>query len=348
MADPVAIYGATGHSGRLVTRRACELGIRPLLCGRDARKLEALASELGLDHRVASLTESAALDAAFSEVRIVLNAAGPFSRTAQIVADACVRTGSHYLDITAEVPAIEALARRDAEARRRGVMLMPAVGFDVVPTDCLAAHVASRLPRATRLAIAVTNLHSLTRGTAQTLLEGVDFGVVRRDGGLDRLPLGSLERTFDFEGERRPAMNVSLGDVTTAYYSTGIPNIETYVEATPLMRGLLTACRSLGWMFRTAPWQAWLTAWTDLLPDDPRPAGRRTMGIVAEARDDSGHRVCARLRTPEAYEFTGVTAAAVLQRVSAGDLEVGFQTPARVYGRDFVLGFAGVVREDLE
>jgi len=345
--DGTVIYGATGYSGGRVVLRARQLGLQPLLCGRDAKKLQLLGEELGLPHRIAALTEPATLDGAFAGAVVVVNAAGPFSRSAQPIADACLRTGAHYLDITAEPRPIASIAERDTEARARGVMLMPAVGFDVVPTDCLAVHVARRLPRATRLAIAVTNLQFLTRGSARTLLENVDHGAVRRDGVMTQVPLGSIERTFDFGAGPQPAMNVSLGDLVTAYYSTGIPNVETYVEATPLIRALLTGCRSLGWVLGSAPWQAVLGAWTDLLPETSGGAEGQPMTIVAEAEDAAGRRVSARLRTPQAYEFTGVTAAAIAKHVLAGDLERGFQTPARVYGPDFVLGFADVVREDL-
>jgi len=342
------VYGASGHSGRLVTRRMCGLGLRPVLCGRDARKVAAFAGDLDLDHRTAAITDPNALGGALRGVGVVLNAAGPFSRTAEPIADACLRAGAHYLDITAELPSIEAIARRNDEARRRKLMLMPAVGFDVVSTDCLAAHVARRLPHATRLAIAVTNLFSLSRGSAQTLLENVNRGTVRRDGGLTPLPLGSVERCFDFGHGRSAALNVSLGDLTTAYYTTGIANVETYVEATPLTRALLGACRSFGWLLDTAPAQAWLSTWSEALPMNLGSSEGRTMVVVAEAEDEAGRRVCARLRTPEAYEFTGFTAASIANRVLAGDFEPGFQTPARVYGRDFVLGFADVAREDIE
>jgi len=326
----------------------CELGVRPRLCGRDARKLAALGEELGLDHRVAATTDPDGLDHALEDVAVVLNAAGPFSRTAEPIVDACLRAGAHYLDITAELPSIEAVVRRNDDARRRNVMLMPAVGFDVVPTDCLAAHVTRRLPGTRRLAIAVTNLFFLTRGSAKTLIENVNRGMVRRGGALTPAPLGSIERSFDFGAGPTPALNVSLGDLTTAYYSTGVPNVETYVEATPLMRALLGACRAFGWLLDSPPAQAWLTAWSDALPVDPGSSDGRTMVVVAEAEDDAGRRASARLRTPEAYAFTGVTAAAIVNRVLDGDVEWGFQTPSRVYGRDFVLGFADVVREDVE
>lgn len=342
------IYGATGHSGRLITRRVCELGLRPVLCGRDAGKLAAFADELDLDRRVATTTDPDGLDHALAGVTVVLNAAGPFSRTAEPIADACLRAGAHYLDITAELSSIELVRLRNDDARRRNVMVMPAVGFDVVPTDCLAAHVARRLPGATRLAIAVTNLFFLSRGSAKTLIENVNRGMVRRDGGLAPVPLGSIERSFDFGHGPTAALNVSLGDLTTAYYTTGIANVETYVEATPLTRALLTACRSFGWLLDSAPAQAWFGAWSDALPANPGSSAGRTMVVVAAAEDEAGRRVCARLRTPEAYEFTGVTAAAIVNRVLDGDVEPGFQTPARVYGRDFVLGFADVVREDVE
>jgi short subunit dehydrogenase-like uncharacterized protein len=103
-------------------------------------------------------------------------------------------------------------------------------------------------------------------------------------------------------------------------------------------------------MLRSAPWQASLAATMNLLPEGPTDAQRASaqMVIVAEARSSGGRCVRARLRTPEAYTFTGTTAATVARRVLRGDLEIGFQTPARVYGADFVLSLANVSREDLE
>jgi short subunit dehydrogenase-like uncharacterized protein len=349
MSAPLLLYGATGYSGGLLARCAAERGWRPLLCGRDAGKLEVLAASIGCEHGVAALDDPAALDHAFSGARVVLNAAGPFSRTAAPVLEACLRAGAHYLDLSAEVPAIERLAARDADARARRLMIMPAVGFDVVATDCLAVHVARRLPGAVRVAIAVTNLFFVTRGSAKTLLEAVDRGLVRRNGRLVEVPLGSREHAFDYGSGPRASINVSLADLTTAYHSTGIPNVETYTEGTPLMRALLAACRGFGWAMRTGPAQAWLAACADLLPDPGTTDGAepRTMAVVAEADDGAGRRAVARLRTPEAYAFTPLAAAAVVERVLAGDVEPGFQTPGRVYGGDFVLGLPGVVREDL-
>jgi len=263
--------------------------------------------------------------------------------------EACLRAGAHYLDITAEIRVIEALARRDREARARGVMIMPGTGFDVVPSDCLVAHVARRMPGARRLAIGLTGLAFVTRASAKTLVETANFGVVRRDGALVRVPLGSLARSFDFGGGPREGLNVSWGDVATAWYTTGIPDVTVYVEATPLMRSVIAASRWFGWTVASGPWQAWLKAHADLLPDGPTAEERaaRRMVVVAEAEDGRGGRAVARITTPEAYTFTATAAAAIVRRVLDGDVEPGFQTPARVYGADFVLGFPDVVREDL-
>jgi short subunit dehydrogenase-like uncharacterized protein len=137
--------------------------------------------------------------------------------------------------------------------------------------------------------------------------------------------------------------------VATAFYSTGARDIEVYCEATPMLRLLLAGNRSFGWMLGTPAGQRWVDAQVAMFPPGPSEAeraGRR--GIVfAEAVDGAGRTARARLSTPEVYGFSCTTALAIVDRVLAGDLEVGFQTPARVYGADFVMSFEGVTREDL-
>ena len=86
----------------------------------------------------------------------MLCAAGPFSATSRPIPNACLRNRVHYLDITGEIDVFEALAARDAEAKARGIMLLPGVGFDVVPSDCLAAHLKRRRPDANDLKICLS------------------------------------------------------------------------------------------------------------------------------------------------------------------------------------------------
>jgi len=351
MFDPLMIYGATGYTGRLIAAEAKALGLRPVLGGRNESKLAALARQLGLTYRVAPLADTARLDKALHGIRVVLHAAGPFSETAQPMVAACLRNGAHYLDITGEVLVIEALARCDAEARRRRIMIMPGVGFDVVPSDCLAAYVAARLPAAERLVLGLRGLQFVTRASTKTLVEHAAIGVnTRRDGVITPMVPGALQRSFDYGEGARLSFAVSWGDVASAYYTTGIPNIEVYFASTPSLQAMLMATRYLGRILGSAPWQAWFKAQADLLPEGPSAAERAgaQIVIVAEAADANGRRASARLVTPEAYACTGVMGAAIARRALNGDLEVGFQTPGRVYGPDFVLSFSGVRREDLD
>src|SRR6059058_4542054 len=165
MTVPFMVYGASGYTGRLLVEAALSGGLRPILAGRNETTLAPLAERLGLEYRVVRLGDPPTLDAALRKVRVVLHAAGPFSATARPMVDACLRTGTHYLDITGEVRVFEAVAARDAEAKSAGVMLLPGVGFDVVPSDCLAAHMKRRLPDAMDLKLYIGGLANMSRGT---------------------------------------------------------------------------------------------------------------------------------------------------------------------------------------
>lgn len=345
------LYGAGGYTGRLIAREAVRQGLRPILAGRRAKTVVPMAAELGLPHRVATLDGPSALDAALTGVDVVLHCAGPFAHTSRPMVEACLRTRTHYLDITGEIPVFETLAGRDAEARAAGIMLLPGVGFDVVPSDCLAAHVTRRLPSAHRLALGFQGLRSRpSRGTMLTVLEHLHRGgTVRRGGLLVSVPAAWKTRVIDFGRGPTDAVTIPWGDVATAFYSTGIPNIEVYSALPPGVRRLLTFSQMLGRVLRHRAALRLLMALVRLQPPGPTDAQRaRGASLLwAEAEDPSGRRVASRLRGPEGYTLTALTAVAVVARVLAGQAPVGFQTPARAYGADLILEIEGVVREDL-
>lgn len=344
------IYGATGYSGRLLVQQAIARGLTPVIAGRDAAKVETLARAHGLAWHAVALPESDRLRALTASATVVLNAAGPFARTARPLVDACLASGAHYLDITGEVQVVEAIAARHDEAVARGVMLMPAVGFDVVPSDCLAAHVMRELPDATTLRIGVDVPTALSRGSMQTGLAQAADGIwAREDGRLVAHPPGSRVHRFDFDGGSQLALAVSLCDVTTAFHSTGVPNIATYFRASLPLWTTLGAMRAWGPALASAPWSAALGPPSSWLPEGPTEAQRRagSATVVVEAIDARGRRACSRLRTPEAYAVTADAAIRVAARVLGGDVNPGFETPARLFGPDFALTLDGVCRVDL-
>lgn len=230
MARPFLVYGANGYTGELVARGAAAAGLNAVLAGRRREAVEPLATELKLEHRVAALDDPAALDRALAGMSAVIHCAGPFVKTSRAMVDACLRNGVHYLDITGEIAVFEATAQLDEAAKQAGVMLMPGVGYDVVPSDCLALHLKRRLPSATRLTLAMKVVGRMSHGTASTtLLNAGGGGAIRKDGRITSVPVAHRSQAVDFGKGPETAVAIPWGDVSTAYYSTGIPNVETLV-----------------------------------------------------------------------------------------------------------------------
>ena len=343
------IYGANGYTGSLIAREAVRRAMRPILAGRGAENLARLASELELEHRAFSLDSPGAIVDVVRGVPSLLNCAGPFSRTSKPMVDACLRTGTHYLDITGESDVFEALAARDAEATAAGIVLLPGVGFDVVPSDCLALHLKRQLPTATQLSLGFQSATRLSRGTALTVLEGLSAGgLVRENGLLKRVPAAWKTRSINFGNGPAKAMTIPWGDVATAYYSTGIKNIEFYMAAPWTTRVGARLSRYLGWLLGSKFVQNRLRR--RILAGQPGPteAERRQNRCFfwGEASDEAGRRVIARLQTPDGYDLTVQTSLAAVARVLSGSITPGFKTPAMAFGPDFILEIAGVTRID--
>ncbi|HSN76869.1 MAG TPA: saccharopine dehydrogenase NADP-binding domain-containing protein [Anaerolineae bacterium] len=351
MSDNFLIYGSYGYTGDLIAREAVARGLRPILAGRDPQRLAQQAAELGLQHVAFSLDDRPAMDMALGQVAVVLHCAGPFSRTSRSMADGCLRNRVHYLDITGEIAVFEALARRGAEAQAAGVMLLPGAGFDVAPSDCLAAHLKRRLPTADRLALGIRGLGSgISRGTATTGVESIGLATwVRRDGRLMAVPPGSLTRDINYGRGMETSVAIGWGDVSTAYHSTGIPNIEVYFAFPRAMRWGLRGTRYLNPVLSSRPVQRALKAAIQRQPPGPT-AEQRARGrnlLWGEVRNPAGQRRVSRLSTPEAYTLTVLSALAIVEKVLAGQVKPGFQTPPLGYGPDLVLELPGVAREDI-
>jgi len=344
------LYGSTGFVGGAIARLAVQHGLRPIIAGRDAAKIEAQATDLGAEYRVFSLDDSTAMDKALKDMPVVLHCAGPYIYTSKPMVDGCLRTGTHYLDLTGEIPVYGALAARDAESKARGVMLLPGVGFDVVPTDCLALHLKQRLPSATRLTLA---FHSkgpagLPPGTVNTIIEMIPYGdKVRRNGRLETPPRGVKTRMIDFGRGPVQATMLTWGDIFMAYYSTGIPNIEVYTVMPAQSRRQLLLIDYMRPLFKLTVVRNFFRRRLKAGSTDEERA-RTRMSVWGEVEDEQGRKAVSRLHGPEASViWTARAALAAVQKVLAGNASPGFQTPALAYGADFVLECEGVTREDL-
>jgi saccharopine dehydrogenase (NAD+, L-lysine-forming) len=347
------VYGAYGYTGRLISERAATRGLDLVLAGRSADAVARMGRRLEAEARVVGLDDAHGLAEALDGVDCVVHCAGPFVHTARPMVDACLRTGTHYLDITGEIDVLEALAGRGDEARAAGVMVLPAVGFDVVPTDCLARHLAERLPSATSLEIAFTGTGRASRGTLKTTVEQMGRGgAVRRQGRVVQVPTGWTTRTVDFGAGgpgARTVVSIPWGDVSTAYRSTGIPNVTVYTYLPPTARRLLRWSRYIQPLLSWEPLKRLLKLWIDQQPPGPTKEERQngSTHVWARVTDPDGGRAVARLTGPEAYAFTAQTAVAAAERVLDGKATPGYQTPASAFGADFVLEATPARREDV-
>lgn len=352
MATPAfLLYGANGYTAQLIIERANAFGLTPVLAGRRAEKLKPLAEKHGLSYRVADLGNDTALDAMLKDMPVVLHCAGPFSQTAAPMQRACLRTGTHYLDITGEVAVFEHGTTLHEAALKRNVMLMSGVGFDVVPTDCVARYLHDRLPDATHLQLAFANEGGkLSQGTAQTALEGAGRGgLVRQDGRLKSVPYAHKTLSVNFgNGQTLLCMAIPWGDLSTAYWTTKIPNIETFMGAS---EGQILAAKAgnyVGWLLKNRTVQAFLKNQITSRVTGPDEAARQRARthVWGKAWNARGETVEARLHGPEGYMLTALTALLITQKVLNGNWQAGFQTPAGLYGADLILEVEGVRRLD--
>lgn len=343
------LYGANGYTAGLIIEQAASFGLTPVLAGRSEEKIRPLAEKHGLSYRLADLTDAAALDRALDGLPVVLHCAGPFSRTAAPMQEACLRTGTHYLDITGEIAVFETGAALDARARERNVMLMSGVGFDVVPTDCSARFLKDQLPDATHLQLAFANVGgSVSHGTALTAVENLGSGGFVREAGVLK-PVSNAEKVIEitFAGDRKLyCMTIPWGDLATAYRTTGIPNIETFMAAPQAQILGAKALNWLGPLLKTPRVQNFIRNRIDRALTGPGAEARQKARTLVWGRvwNAAGDSVVTRLEGPDGYHLTARTALNITQKVLQGNVKAGFQTPAGLYGADLILEIEGVRR----
>lgn len=345
------IYGANGYTGELIARDAVRRGLRPVLAGRSRDKVEALARELGLEARVFGLDDPARLLAQIKGHGLILHCAGPFSATAAPMIEACLRAGAHYLDITGEIAVFEHAQSLNERARAAGSVICPGVGFDVVPTDCVAAALKDALPDATHLALGFDSRSSFSPGTAKTSIEGLaQGGKVRCDGKIVSVPLAYRVRRIDFGAGEKLAMTIPWGDVSTAWHTTGIANIEVFI---PGSAGMIRGARLANWirpLLGLSFVQRLLKARIGKTVTGPDQAKRADQGtyVWGEARNARGESKVARVHTANVYSLTIDAALAVVGYLLQTRPPGGAYTPARLLGADLVTHLPGSSEINIE
>ncbi len=344
--SPWLIYGANGYTGTLIAEEAARRGHRPRLSGRNRDAIQSLAARLGTTASPCALDDADALRAALSGCRIVLHCAGPFSETSPAMLEACLAEGVHYLDITGEIDVFSECHARSAEASKRKILVVPGVGFDVVPTDGVAAMLKEVLSDATSLVLAFEASGGLSVGTAKTSVAGLGKGGrVRRGGALVEVPAAFKTRTFVREGKPRSAMTIPWGDVFTAYITTGIPDIEVYMATSPRT---IASARRLNWIRPLLRFGA-VTRFmqrrvaASLKPPSAETRARTNCYVWGEATAADGRAARIEIETPNGYDLTVTAALGVVERLlTEPDGRSGYLTPSQLMGSRYVMSLPGV------
>ncbi len=332
------IYGANGYTGELIAREAKIRGLKPILAGRSPEKIEPLAKELGFACRAFGLDQPDGVAQGLNGVKLVVHCAGPFSATSAPMIEGCLKAHAHYLDITGEISVYEHAHAQHARARESNIVVCPGVGFDVIPTDCVAAALKNALPDATHLALGFDSRSGFSPGTAKTSVEGLGLGGrARVDGKIVQVPLAYKTRRIDFGDGEKLAMTIPWGDVSTAYYTTGIPNIEVFIPASPKLVATLKRLNSIRWLLGFGPVQNFLKkqAAKQTGPNTEQRAKLPTH-VWGEARNAAGVMKTARIKTANGYSLTVTGALAVTEFLLRNEVRGGAYTPAKLMGAELV------------
>lgn len=346
------IYGCYGFTGSLITQYAVKEGLKPVLAGRDEAKVKELADRYGLEYWAFDLSDVDSVSVHLSPFKAVIHCAGPFIKTIDVMAAACLKAQTAYLDITGEYQVFERIFKMDEKAKQAGILMMPGVGFDVVPTDCLSVYLKSVLPTAERLELALLQKGGkISHGTALTILENMgDKCMVRRKGKLDEVNQGSLTQTVNFIDREREVVAISWGDISTAFRSTKIPNITVYNHVPHRVIDSMRLSNYIGFIFKLPFVKRYLANSIKSKPAGPNEEQRRTAQsfVWGEVKNGFGITRSALLQLPEGYTLTALCAVEIVKRVVNGLSDKGAKTPAQVFGADFILHFEGVKRIDLK
>lgn len=341
MQNQFLLYGANGYTGKLIARLAASYNLQPILAGRTEANIKPIAEELQLPYRIIDLDNKTQLETALSEVKLVLHAAGPYAYTAKQMVEACLQTCTHYIDINGDINVFEMLKTYDAVAKEKNIMVMPGVGFDVVPTDCIALKLKKQMPDATHLKLAFASVGGgLSHGTAITMTGKIgEGGAVRENGKIVRNPLGQKGMWVNFGDKKLFVMTIPWGDISTAYTTTGIPNIETYTGIAPKVYRMLKFQWVFNWLLRTEFVRNIIRKKIKAKPAGPSDEQRKNSSsmVWGEVRNPSGKTITAAISCLDGYSLTAHSSLIIAQKILSGNFKPGYRTPAGCYGENLVM-----------
>lgn len=339
ISNAVWVLGAAGRTGRAVARRLHEFGLPLVLAGRDGAGLQTLATALeGAPRVFVGTLEETLAELPRWAPSVVFNTVGPFDVTAAQVARACP-PGTHYVDVSAELPAAQAILAMDDDARATWRVLVTGAGFGVLATESVALHLCAGRPPAARVRVdAMASLdiepgrvgRSLAAtGVASAVLGGREV----RQGRLVSAPMARLPmRLTSPDGDVIGAASGATSELLAAWRATGAPEVLAATSIVPtggLARSLLPVLSAL---VRLPGVAALAVQGVARIPLRAQARSRPHSWAHARIEWPGGEVREGWLQAGDAMEFTVGAAAGVIRRLAQGEGQPGAFTPGTLFG----------------
>lgn len=334
----ILIYGAYGYTGELVVAEAVRRGLRPVLSGRRSQQVTALANRHDLPARPFALSDPAAVAARLDDIDTVLHCAGPYSQTFEVMVQACLASGTNYLDLTGEIDVFTAIYAHHGDAVAAGVALIPGVGFDIVPTDNLVARLVRMVPDSIGADVAVISRGGFSRGTLRTAVAGIAEGNrIRANSAITLVPHAHRVVTPDL-GKPEPVLvaTTPLGDVASVHHGYGLAEVATFTKI-PFPRATRRVGHHLQLALGTRAGQRVANKIIDHIPvpgDATRDRTRSTAWANVYRADGSG--LALAVDVANTYTFTAASMVHAAVMLHHSGARPGAFTPATVLGTDFL------------
>jgi short subunit dehydrogenase-like uncharacterized protein len=334
----ILIYGANGYTAKLFANHLLKNNIQPILAARSS-KVQTIGQKLNCSTRIFSIDNA---EEQLQDIDFLVNLAGPFSITQEKLIQACINSKTHYLDIAGEYTEVKKAFQFHEEASQNGIVVLPAAGFGVVPTDIAATLACEQVNNPTHLKIAYATVGGASRGTLKTVLKDIQkSGHILVNGEYQRAKPAERELTITVFGKPiRTVYNPWRADLFTAYQSTDVKNIETYSEfpsfVVSMMKGKLTWLRNLI-----------LNRFINFLPEGPtgKQLQKGSTYIKAIAKNSKGDEGIVEIQGPEAYLFTVICIQKMIELISENESVKGFITPSQL-GTKWILETERIIVEN--
>jgi short subunit dehydrogenase-like uncharacterized protein len=339
------IYGAYGYTGKLIVREALKIGKNPILAGRNDIKLLNLANEFDLKYKLFELDDIDEISENLMDIDIVFNLAGPYSKTSDILIQACLKTQTHYLDLSGDIDIYQNAYSYNEEAKAKGISIICGVGFNVIVTEAAALIASESIKEPSSIMVAIAAMTKPSSGTFKQTMEILPKGGREiRDGVLKSSIIGEDRRFINYGDFSLMSYSIPMGELPVIQRSTNVKNIKAYLSLSNSMSTSFDFFNEVVTSFASKRYgrvilKKFANAFINGPSEEQNTNGKSYVWASAESENGDISEVI--IQTPKAYYFTALLALGVLNEFEKKEI-TGALTPAQAFGKDFIKQFKNV------